>query len=167
MPRTKIGSILRSTTGVLALSITFLVSSSNLRAQAGQTPAIVGSWILTLPPDPEKAGSRSSRFILAFSAEGGGLLGDKPNNGPGILAWKQVADRQFAFTVISVIYGNAGAGTPINDIGTQKIRGVATLNGAGDALVLTITGQALTLDGTVLDSFSATVNAARVQVEPL
>ncbi len=166
MPHTKIVSRLRSAIGVLALTTAFFVPSSNLWAQADQTPAIVGSWVVTIPPGFDKPGSNGNRSMLSFSPGGGGLLATNPTNALGVLAWKQAADRQFAVTIVQVLYGQDGKSAN-GDLGTLKIRGLATLNDAGDSLVLTITFQALSLDGTVLDSFSATLNAARVQVEPL
>jgi len=65
--------------------------------------------------------------------------------------------------------GNNGNGNNNNsENGTIKINQMCRdANDAGDSLSLIVTGQNLDLGGKVIDSFTATINAARVQVEPL
>ena len=96
---------------------------------------------------------------------------EKAGHTSGVVAWKQTGDRQFAFTIVEISYDNTGNGNggnnSNNESGTTKIKGVATLNDAGDSLSLTVTYQDLDLGGNVIDSGSATITAARVQVESM
>ena len=108
---------------------------------------------------------------MTLFAGGGGMFIEKGGHPNGVVVWKQTGDRQFAFTIVEISYdynsnGNGGNSSS-NENGTIKIKGVATLNAAGDSLSLTVTYQGLDLDGNVTDFGSATLTAARIQVESL
>jgi hypothetical protein len=163
MPRTKIVSLLSSATGLLALAISTLLSPANLGAQTDQTSSIVGSWIITVPGIYTDFG-KPQRNALTLFPGGGGLFIDKPGHANGVIAWKQTGDRQFTFNIIQIRYDNNNNNS---ENGTASIKGVVTLNDAGDSLSFIVTGQNLDLDGKVIDSFNATLTAARIQVEPL
>ena len=103
---------------------------------------------------------------MTLFAGGGGVFVDKPSHPSGVVAWKQTGDRQFAFTIIQISYTNSGNSNNKNiESGTAKIKCVATLNDAGDSLSFMFTFQNLDLDGTVIDSSSGTLTAARIPVE--
>ena len=106
---------------------------------------------------------------MTLFAGGGGMFIEKPSHPSGVIVWKQTGDHQFAFTIVEISYDNNGNGGNNSNAenGTIKIKGVATLNDAGDSLSLNVTYQGLDLDGTVIDSGSATLTAARVQMESL
>jgi len=108
---------------------------------------------------------------MTLFAGGGGVFIEKGGHPNGVVVWKQTGDRQFAFTIVEISYdynsnGNGGNSSS-NENGTIKIKGVATLNAAGDSLSLTVTYQGLDLDENVTDFGSATLTAARIQVESL
>jgi hypothetical protein len=103
---------------------------------------------------------------MTLFAGGGGVFIDKPSHPSGVVAWKQTGDRQFAFTIIQISYTNSGNSNNNNiENGTTKIKCVATLSDAGDSLSFMFTFQNLDLDGTVIDSGSGALTAARIQVE--
>ena len=103
---------------------------------------------------------------MTLFAGGGGVFIDKPSHPSGVVAWKQTGDRQFTFTIIQISYSNGGNSNNNNiESGTIKIKCVATLNDTGDLLSFMFTFQHLDLDGTVIDSGSGTLTAARIQVE--
>jgi len=170
MTHTNVLSPLRSAIGLVALAISALLSPANLEAQTDQTSSIVGSWITTLPGMYSDSGKPQRNGMTLF-AGGGGVFIEKASHPNGGVVWKQIADRQFAFTIIEISYdfnGNGNGGNNSNnENGTLKLKGVATLNAAGDSLSLTVTYQGLDLDGNVTDFGSATLTAARVQVDPL
>ena len=165
MTHTKGFSPLRSATGLLVLAISTLLAPANLGAQTDQTSSIVGSWIITLPGNSTDSG-KPERYPMTLFAGGGGVFIDKLSHPSGVVAWKQTGDRQFAFTIIQISYTNSGNSNNKNiESGTAKIKCVATLNDAGDSLSFMFTFQNLDLDGTVIDSSSGTLTAARIQVE--
>ena len=105
---------------------------------------------------------------MTLFAGGGGVFIEKGGHPNGVVVWKQTADRQFAFTIVEIIYDNSngnGGNNSNNENGTIKIKGVATLNDAGDSLSMTATFQNLDLDGKVIDSGTATLTAARIVAE--
>ena len=105
---------------------------------------------------------------MTLFAGGGGIFIDKPTHSNGVIVWKQIADRQFALNIVQISYGNNGnSSNNINENGTVKIKCVVTLNDVGDSLSVIATGQGLDLDGQVIDSFSVTLTATRVQFEPI
>ena len=165
MIHTKGFSPLRSATGLLALTISSLLSPANLGAQTDQASSIVGSWIITVPGIYTDFGKPQRNGLTLFPG-GGGLFIDKPGHANGVIAWKQTGDRQFTFTIIQISYTNSGNSNNNNiESGSTKIKCVATLNDAGDSLSFMFTFQNLDLDGTVIDSNSGTLTAARIPVE--
>ena len=165
MTYTKGFSPLRSATGLLALVISTLLSPAHIGAQTDQTSSLVGSWIITIPGVYTDSG-KPERNAMTLFAGGGGVFIDKPSHPSGVVAWKQTGDRQFAFTIIQISYTNGGNSNNNNiESGSTKIKCVATLNDAGDSLSFMFTFQNLDLDGTVIDSGSGTLTAARIQVE--
>ena len=162
MTHTKRSSLLRSATGLLVLVISTFLFRANLGAQTDQTSSIVGSWIATIPGMFTDSG-KPERYPMTLFAGGGGIFVEKTGRPSGVVAWKQTGDRQFALTVVEIFYDNSGSRSI--EAGTLKLKLVATLNDAGDSLSMNVSFQNLDLDGKTTDFGTATLTAARIQVE--
>jgi len=153
----------RKTRGVLALAI-LLGTALSLYGQSDQPPAIVGAWVVTAPQ-----GNRPQVTPVVISAEGTmvaliSFMQDRQGNAQGSAAgvWKQTADREFSFTLVSAFTNNNQG-----DIGMLKIRGVAKLDDTGDAFTTEVKLDLVDLDGKMIASDSSVLNGKRIKVEPL
>jgi hypothetical protein len=126
--------------------------------------SIVGSWI--------GVNETGERWVASFTSDGIALNSvqsevclTRPVGvlTPAHLVWAHLRDRQFAITEMAVFYdiqtGDYRA--------TGKLRGVLTLDKAGDALSGTATVDAVGPDGNLDFTLTHTLRFTRIKVEAL
>lgn len=170
---------------VLAALGLFFLQANNLKAQSEEISSVklsekignfnesndlAGAWMATVYPD----GAPSFKGLITFD-KGGGLTASAQgdvllNAPPGIPpvataadgAWERVGNRQYLFTLRQIFYDADG-----NFQGGAKIRNLGTLNSKGNVLNAQMQFEWFDAGGSVVFSGSGTMQATRIQAEPL
>jgi hypothetical protein len=145
-------------TAVLFLAITN--STTSLRGQNTQTPAIVGSWLLT----PQN-GKTTLGVVHADGTAITTVAPDASGNSytDAVGAWTQTADNEFLITFVSVVTDQKGGA-----VGTLKIRADVKLDDTGDGFTAMSQIEARAPDGTLFLSQNAgSSTGKRIKPEPL
>jgi hypothetical protein len=120
-------------------------------------PRLEGSWEVTVMPD----GGEPIVDVGTFTSGGGIINSDPdPNLSTGHGTWVRTGAHQFAVTFVSFL---SDQGVPL---GTVKVRAEIQLDTKTD----TFSGPFRTdvfIDGNLVQSFCGTVQATRINVEPL
>ena len=89
-----------------------------------QTPAIVGTWIITSP-------GPSTRLVQTYYADGSqsSIHDEHQLRSPQLGAWSQVGERQFLMRSVSYRFDPAG-----RLMATVEIRGLYTVDPSGDSM---------------------------------
>lgn len=141
------------------------------RAATGQR--LQGPWLLSYLVDIGPGVSAPPQYSLTnFSPSGEATsLGPSPSppippilalgkeNSGAIGEWLRVGDRQFVFTIVSLLSTNGTVG------GTQTTRVTCTLNEAGDTFIGKARAEFADLDGNIVVAGTAAVKATRIAVE--
>ena len=130
-------------------------TSSGNAAEPGQR--LEGAWMIKVFPTGKDA---SPIVEVAAFIPGGSLVNVAPDGTAGAGEWERIGDRLFAITFVVPFIRDAQAFS-------RKIRSNLTLNDAGDALSGPFYTDVLDPDGNVVSSYSGTVQATRMRVEPL
>jgi hypothetical protein len=141
----------------IATMITLTSSRSSATPGGSSAPQLEGTWEVTVLPTGEDP-------IVDFATftKGGGIVNTDPdpNLSTGVGTWERTGGNQFAVTFVHFL---SDAGSPL---GTIKVRGQMTLDPQTD----TFSGPFRTdvvIGGNVVQSICGTVQAKRVNVEPL
>jgi len=147
---------------VIALVIALMAATGtqfSARADGGgaSAPQLEGSWEITVMPD----GGAPIVDIATFTSNGGLMNSDPdPNLSTGHGTWVRTGGREFAVTFVHFLSNQGTA------LGTLKVRSVIRLDRHSD----TFTGPFRTdviIGGNVVQSFCGTVQARRINVEPI
>jgi hypothetical protein len=129
-------------------------------AQEDTTPAeaeLVGSWAVTVQIDGGPA------FVnFATVAPGGVLTNTAPGSATGHGAWERAGDGSYAVIFVHPTYGADGAFQ-----GQATVRATVVVDPGGDAFAGPFVNEVTNAAGNVMASFSGTVSARRIAVEPL
>ncbi len=132
----------------------------NARGDGGggaSAPQLEGSWEITVMPD----GGAPIVDIATFTSNGGLINSDPdPNLSTGHGTWVRTGGREFAVTFVHFLRDQGTA------LGTVKVRSVIRLDRHSD----TFRGPFRTdviIGGNVVQSFCGTVQARRINVEPI
>lgn len=153
----RISMALVITTMIAAL--TGVVSAQSNVSTGGQSaPQLEGSWEITVMPN----GGNPIVDIATFSG-GGGLVNSDPDPklSTGHGAWVRTGRRKFAITFVHFLSDPQG-----NPLGTVKVRAEVLLDHHTD----TFSGPFRTdvfIGGNLVQSFCGTVQAKRINVEPV
>ena len=142
---------------MLATLIAFTGTRSNVSAGGENAPALEGSWEVTVMPD----GGAPIVDVATFTGAGGIINSDPdPNLSTGHGTWVRTGSRDFAVTFVHFLSDQGVA------LGTLKVRSVIRLDRHSD----TFRGPFRTdviIGGNVVQSFCGTVQARRINVEPV
>ena len=144
---------------ILAIAILITLTSTQSSATPGgsSAPELEGSWEVTVMP----TGGDPVVDIATFTKDGGLISIDPdPNVSTGIGTWVRTGGNQYAVTFVHFL---SDAGAPL---GTLKVRAEITLDSHTD----TFSGPFRTdvvIGGNVVQSICGTVQARRINVEPL
>jgi hypothetical protein len=132
-------------------------TKSNVKGGGPAAPQLEGSWEVTVMP----TGGDPVVDFATFTKEGGLISTDPdPTVSAGIGTWVRTRGNQFAVTFVHFL---SDAGAPL---GTLKVRAEMTLDPHSD----TFSGPFRTdvvIGGNVVQSICGTVQARRINVEPL
>lgn len=135
------------------------VSGSQFKAKGGgaTAPSLEGSWEVTVLPD---GGDPIVDF--ATLASGGGIINSDPdpNLSTGHGTWVRTGGDEFATTFVHFL---SAAGAPL---GTVKVRAALQLDRATDTFSGPFQTEVI-IGGEVAQSFCGTVQARRINVEPI
>ena len=142
----------------IAIAALMGVTGTQFSAKGGASaPQLEGSWEITVMPE----GGDPIVDLATFTAAGGVINSDPdPNLSTGHGTWVRTAGQGFAVTFIHFL---SDQGTPI---GSLKVRAELQLDNNAE----TFSGPFRTdviIGGNVVQSFCGTVQARRVNVEPL
>ena len=146
--------------GVAVLLLAVTNSTTSLRGQSTQTPALVGSWLMTA-----QNGKASLGVVHADGTAITTVSPDASGNSytDAIGAWTQTADNEFLVTFVSVVTDQKGGA-----VGTLKIRADVKLDDTGDGFTATSQIEARAPDGTlVLSQNAGSSTGKRIKPEPL
>jgi|GEM_PF-5990794 len=117
---------------------------------------IVGSWIVTAQGD-------GFSFVNVTSVLPGGVVINTADDGPaGHGAWTRTADGTYALTFVSPDFDDDGSLE-----GFVTVRAEATLGSDGSTFSGPFATEITDATGAVLFTYLGTVQAARIEVEPL
>jgi hypothetical protein len=143
---------------VIAALMAVTGTQFNARGDGGASaPQLEGSWEITVMPD----GGAPIVDIATFTSNGGLINSDPdPNLSTGHGTWVRTGGREFAVTFVHFLSDQGAA------LGTVKVRSVIRLDRHSD----TFRGPFRTdviIGGNVVQSFCGTVQARRINVEPI
>jgi hypothetical protein len=153
------------TAGLLALSLVALITvgrTGGITGAQDATPAadgdgIVGSWVVTVQVDGGPTFPNYATFM-----PGGVLMNTADDGASGHGAWEITGDGTYATTFVHPIFdGNAVLE------GESVVRSTLTLDPDGNGFTGPFLTEQIDLAGDVVVSFTGTVDARRIQVEPL
>ena len=156
--------------GVMLMSSVIVLFTTATRAMPAAEPdggeqdesSIVGSWM--------GINETGERWLTSFTSDGIALNSVQSEvsltRPVGVLTpahgvWTQVGKRQFAITEVAVFY-DIQTGEYRS---TGKLRGVLTLDKAGDGLSGSVTVEAIGPDGNPVFALTHTLNFVRIKVE--
>ena len=143
--------------GMIAAVMAATGSQLNANAGGSTAPSLDGSWEVTVLPD---GGDPIVDFATLTS--GGGIINSDPDPAlsTGHGSWVRTGGDEFATTFVHFV---SAGGTPL---GTIKVRGVMQYDRTTD----TFSGPFRTdviIGGEVVQSFCGSVQAKRIDVEPI
>ncbi len=118
---------------------------------------IVGSWVVTVRVDNGPSFPNYATFM-----PGGVLINTADDRAIGHGAWRATGDGTYATTFVHPVFGGNGALE-----GESTVRSTLTLDPDGDGFSGPFLTEGTDLAGNVVSSFTGTVDAARIAVEPL
>jgi hypothetical protein len=141
----------------IATLITLTSSRSNATPSGSSAPSLEGTWEVTVLP----TGGDPIVDFATFTS-GGGMIGTDPDPSlsTGLGTWARTGGNEFAVTFTHFL---SAGGAPL---GTIKVRATITLDPQTD----TFSGPFRTdiiIGGNVVQSICGTVQARRVNVEPV
>jgi hypothetical protein len=119
---------------------------------------LVGSWTVKVMP----AVGPPSVNIATFTADGGVIqTTTDPGAASGLGVWDKIGNRQYALTFVIL---SQDPSLPFQSV---KVRATFNLDADGDTAAGPFIADFLDASGNVLFSMDGTIEAARIQVEPL
>ena len=124
-------------------------------------PGLTGAWNVTIVLD---SGAILCTTPSLNTADGGIVAqGCSVTVSPGYGQWRRIQGQQFAVTFVGVNF--AALGGAIDS--TYKVRATVDLSHDGQTFTGPFQTEILALNGVLLFSFTGTVTAQRIEVEPL
>ena len=148
--------------GVLAIAILMTGAGQMAIGQGGGGggQSIEGAWSVTIAFD----GGPTCASAPAVATREGTIIADScaQNLATGYGAWVRTGNRTFAVTFIGNVYGAGGA-----VVGSYKVRGAGPMDQSGNTWGGPFKTEFFDAAGNLTATFTGTVTAKRIVVEPL
>ncbi len=133
--------------------------------EKGNRQRLVGSWFVTVSVNLLGEPALTLRTLATCNADGTVVatpqIAVKASTAHG--AWRRIGKDEFAVTAVYLRRDATG----VEFIGTTKVRATLTLNEATQELTGQFQADMFDVDGNLIESFTGTAQATRIEVEPL